>query len=54
MIKILNTLLENLYFQEWSNESESNAIFTIDIIVVGDHGQEKFDLFVNLYWEVLM
>ena len=40
--KVLTKLLEILYCQECSNESESKAISTIDIIVGGDHGQGKF------------
>ena len=38
----LTTSFEGLYFQEYSNESKSNANSTIDIIVGGDHFQGKF------------
>ena len=39
--KILTTLLEGLYYQEYFNKSESNSISTIDIVVGGDHGKGK-------------
>ena len=42
--KILTISLESLYYQECSNESESNAISIIDIVVGGDRGQGKFRL----------
>ena len=37
LTKILTTSLESLYCQECPNQSESNAISTIDIVVCGDH-----------------
>ena len=40
--KILTKSLESLYYEECSNESDSNTISTIDIVVGGDHGQGKF------------
>ena len=40
--KTLTTSLEILYCQECSNQSESNAISTIDIVVCGDHDQGNF------------
>ena len=40
--KILTTSLESLYYQEYSNEFESNDISIIDIVVGGDHSQGKF------------
>ena len=40
--KILTTSLEALYYQECSNESESNAIPIIDIVAGGYYGQMKF------------
>ena len=40
--KSLTTSLKKLYCQAFSNKSESNQIFTIDIVVGGDHGQGKF------------
>ena len=43
LTKILTTSLESfLYCQECSNESESNAISTIDILLGGNHCQGKF------------
>ena len=35
---ILTTSLESLYCQKISNESESDTIFTIYIVVCGSHG----------------
>ena len=42
LAKILTTWLQNLSCQECSNESETNTIPTIDIVVGGDHGRGKF------------
>ena len=39
------TSLETLCCQEYSNESESNTISTIDIVVDSDHSEGKFRLF---------
>ena len=39
--KILTTLFESLYCQECSNDSESNGISIIDIVVGDDHSQGK-------------
>ena len=39
--KILTTSLESLHCQECSNESKSNEIFSIDIVVGGEHGRGK-------------
>ena len=43
----MTTSLEILYCQECSNESESNASSTIDIVVGGEHGQKKFRSICN-------
>ena len=43
----MTTSLEILYYQECSNESESNASSTIDIVVGGEHGQRKFRSICN-------
>ena len=43
----MTTSLEILYCQECSNESESNASSTIDIVVGGEHGQRKFRSICN-------
>ena len=40
--KFLTTSQEILFCQKISNESESNAISTVDIVVGGDHDQGKF------------
>ena len=40
--KILTKSLEILYNQECANESDSNTISTIDIVVGGDYVQGKF------------
>ena len=42
MTKISTASLENLYCEEYSNESACNAISTINILVGGYHGQRKF------------
>ena len=39
--KNLTTSLESLYCQECSNNSDSTSISTIDIVIGGDHGQDK-------------
>ena len=40
--KILTISLEIYYCQVYSTNSDNSSISTIDIVVGGDHGQDKF------------
>ena len=49
--KILTTSLKSLYCQECSNNSDDTSIFTIEIVVGGDHGQVKISIYFQIYIE---